>query len=506
MRVLKASEIAQVDRLTIENSGIPSLVLMENAGRCIFEVIKDRLREKNSFLVIAGSGNNGGDAVVVSRYIKRLNKDVKLFVVSPNLKLSQDNKKNIEIAKDFGIEPIFIDENNLSDIEEHLKRCEVVVDGIFGTGFKPPVKGVKADIIELINRYKKYTISIDIPSGLDADSYKVFEPSIKADVTVTFGYKKLVHILYPAAEKCGEVILCDIGLNEKYAENFRRFIITPDSLRFPVREKTGHKYHFGHVAIVGGSVGKSGAVIMAAKAATKSGSGLVSLIIPECIDQIVQTNLVEEMSYPVDCESGKFGKDVYKDISTIISQLKVSSVVVGMGMGISESNQRVLTEILKIQKPVVIDADGLNNLSLIGDYNLLKDRAYPTILTPHIGEFSRLTGYSSEDIFDNMEDIAIEFSTKTKSFLVLKFSRMMIATPDGDIYYNITGNPGMATAGSGDILAGMIGALINRLDITDALKLAVYIHGKSGDIAAQKYSQESMKATDILEFIRFDRV
>lgn len=503
MRVLKANEIAQVDRLTIQDSGIPSLVLMESAGRCVFDVIKSNIWDKDRFLIVAGSGNNGGDAVVVARYLKMSGKDITLFVIADDIsKLSDDNRKNIEIAKKFCIEPVFLTEESFSTFLDALKQCEVVVDGIFGTGFKPPVKGFKEKIIHSISKHSKFVVSIDIPSGLDADSYKIFEPSIKADITVTFGYKKPCHILYPASESCGNVFLCDIGLNDDYAQNYKRFIITPDSLKFPVREKAGHKYTFGHVGIIGGSVGKSGAVIMTAKSATRSGSGLVTVIVPECIDQIVQSNLIEEMSFPLVCEDGKFGKQVYKQIANIVDSLKISSVVAGMGMGVSESNQEIVREVLKLQKPVVIDADGLNNLAVIDNYQtLLKNRDFPTVLTPHIGEFSRLTGYNSQEIFDSMEEIAREFVSKTNTYLILKFSRMMIATPDGEIYYNLTGNPGMATAGSGDVLAGIVGALINRLEVIDALKLAVYIHGKAGDLAAQKYSQESMKATDIIEFI-----
>lgn len=503
MRVLKAGEVAQVDRLTIEKSGIPSLVLMESAGRCVFEIINKYLPDKSNFVVVAGSGNNGGDAVVVARYLKRSAKKISLFVLSEDIsKLSVDNRKNLEIAEDFGLQPVFLTEENFSIFIDALKECDVVVDGIFGTGFRPPVRGFKERVIQAISDSDKFVVSIDIPSGLDADSHRLYLPSVKADITVTFGYTKLCHVLYPAAERSGRVFVCDIGLNDKYAQDFKRFVITPDSLVFPVREKTGHKYTFGHVGIVGGSLGKSGAVIMAAKAASRSGSGLVTVIVPECINQIVQTNLTEEMGFWVDCEDGRFGGNVYRDIVRIVESLKISSVVVGMGMGVSQAGQKIIREVLRLKKPVVIDADGLNNLSMLDDYrSLLKSRDFPTVLTPHIGEFSRLTGYSSEQIFDNMEEIAKEFVSKTGSFLVLKFSRMMVVSPEGDIYYNITGNPGMATAGSGDILAGIIGALINRLDILNAVKLAVYIHGKAGDLAAQKYSQECMKAMDIIEFI-----
>lgn len=507
MRILKSSEISLVEKKTIEEIGIPSLVLMENAGRSAFFHIRDRYRDKERFLVVAGSGNNGGDGVVISRYLKREGKNVILLVLRDSLeKLSPDNAKNIQISQKFGLEPIFVTERNLHILEEEIKKCDVIVDAIFGTGFKPPVLGYRGKAIELISTSGKPTVSIDIPSGLDADSHRIFEPSIRADLTITFGYKKPCHVLLPASERCGEVILVDIGLDDRYAEDFHRFLITPENLKFPKREKTGHKYTFGHVGIVGGSVGKSGAIVMSAKASTKAGSGLVSVIVPDCIDQIVQTNLIEEMSYPLPSRGGMFSEDAYLKIPEVVSTLKISSVVVGMGMSVSNGSRKIVEEVLKLPKPVVVDADGLNNLSTIPDYkSLLEKRTHPTVLTPHIGEFSRLTGLRSEDIFDRMEEVSLEFCKQTNSYLIMKFSRMMIATPNGEIFYNTTGNPGMATAGTGDILAGIVGALINRLDVLDALKLAVYSHGRAGDLAVLRYSQESLKATDLLEFIRVDR-
>ncbi|MCX7759820.1 MAG: NAD(P)H-hydrate dehydratase [Hydrogenothermaceae bacterium] len=504
MRLLKSSEISRVDKKTIEETGIPSLVLMENAGRCAFEVIKERFFDKDNFTVICGSGNNGGDGLVVSRYLYRYSKSVDVFILSDSFdKLSQDNRKNIEILRNFGLNPIFITADNLDILRESLLKADVIIDAIFGTGFKPPISGYRTEVISLINQSGKRVISIDIPSGLDADSHKIYEPSIKADITVTFGYKKPCHILYPAAEMCGEVVLCDIGLNDKYASDINRFIITPENLIFPKREKTGHKYTFGHVAVIGGSVGKSGAVIMACKSASRSGSGLVTAIIPDIINPVIETNLIEEMSYPVKSKDGFFDLDI--PILDILKKLKISSVAVGMGMGVSEGCKDLLEKLITVEKPIVIDADGINNLVSINNWKeKLKSRDFPTVLTPHIGEFSRLTGYSSEQIFDNMEDIATQFCKDTGSYLIVKFSRMMVVTPEGKILYNITGNPGMATAGTGDILAGIVASLISRLPIEDALKLAVYTHGKAGDLASLKYGQEGLKATDLLEFINVE--
>lgn len=506
MKILKSNEIALVDKKTIEETGVPSLVLMENAGRSVFEIIKERFFSQNSFCVVCGSGNNGGDGLVVARYLHRAGKNVEVFILSKDIsELSKDNRNNLEILTNFGKKVVFVTQDNISVIRDSLARSDIIVDAIFGTGFRPPVKGYRKDVINLIEQSKKTIVSVDIPSGLDADSYKIYQDCIKADVTVTFGYKKPCHILYPASEYCGEVILCDIGLNDRYSEDIKRELITPETLIYPKREKTSHKYTIGHVAIVGGSIGKSGAVIMAAKSASRSASGLVTTIIPDCINQTIETNLIEEMSYPLPCQDGKFSKDAYKGIPRILKDLKISSVVVGMGMSVGEGSKSVVKEILNADKPVVIDADGINNLISIENYmDILRNREKPTVLTPHIGEFSRLTGLTSEDILENMEEIALNFCNRTKCYLILKFSRMMIATWEGKILYNTTGNPGMATAGTGDILAGLVGGLVNRLEIEEALKLAVYTHGKAGDLAAKRYGVESMKATDMIDFIRLD--
>lgn len=501
MKILKSFEIANTDKQTIEITGISSLVLMESAGRSAVQIILNHYPNAEKITVVAGSGNNGGDAVVVARYLAKLGKKVSLFILAENeSKLSADNLKNLEIFKKFGFTYQLITEKNLDILEKDLIQTDLIVDGIFGTGFKPPVKGYRENVIKMINQIKKPVVSIDIPSGLSADSGNFEGEVIKADITITFGYPKICHVLYPALQYCGKVYVADISLNPIYA-NAQRFLITRENLTLPVREKTGHKYTFGHVLVIGGSIGKSGAVVMACRSATKSGSGLTTTIVPDCINQVLETNLIEEMSIPVKSENGMFGENPEK-ILEIIKNGKFSSVVVGMGMGISKTNQEIVEKLLTIDKPLIIDADGLNNLANIENFKeKLANRTNITVLTPHTGEFSRLTGLSVKEILENYEEIAKEFAVYTKSYLVLKFYRMVIFTPEGKIYYSNKGNPGMATAGSGDVLAGMIGSLVNRLDPENALKLAVYLHGYAGDLAAEDIGEESLKATDIIKYI-----
>ncbi len=503
MKILKAKEMAFTDENTINLTKIPSLVLMENAGRGTVEVINNYFSDKNKFVVVAGSGNNGGDGVVVARYLLNLGKEVKVLILADSReKLSKDHLHNLEVFETIGGQVNFINEKKLAKLRNEIKKSEVVIDAIFGTGFRPPVKGYREKVIQIINSLEKPVVAVDIPSGLSANSGRIEGSFIKANITVTFAYPKLCHILYPASQYCGDIFVVDISIDRNYLKEIKRYLITPQLLKLPVRKKDSHKYNYGHNLIIGGSVGKSGAVIMASKASTKAGAGLTTAIVPQCINEIVETNLIEEMSIPLDCHEGIFGKKAAKQIKNVIKNGKFSSITVGMGMSINENTINFMREILKIKLPMVIDADGLNNLSKIENFKeILRKRKQPTVLTPHIGEMSRLTKLDTKTILDNMEDTAKEFAKETGSYVILKSSRVLIATPDEEIYYSIQGNEGMATAGTGDVLSGIIGALINRLEIKDALKLGVYMHGLSGDLAVEDIGKESLKATDLIDYI-----
>ncbi len=503
MKILKANEMAFADENTIKLTGIPSLVLMENAGRTSAEIILKNFPEKEKFVVIAGSGNNGGDGLVIVRYLLKYNKKVKIFILSNSReKLSKDNLKNLEIIETNGGDVLLCGENKIPKIRNAVKDSDVVVDAIFGTGFKPPVKGYREKVIEIINKYSKNTVSVDIPSGLSANSGKIEGSFVKSDLTLTFAYPKLVHILYPASEFCGEVYVIDISIDENYLKEVHRYIITPQNLKLLERKKNSHKYNYGHVLVIGGSVGKTGAVIMASKSANVSGAGLVTAVIPDSLDNIIEQNLIEEMSIPVDGKNGFFGKKAKDEIIKLIKNGKFSSVVIGMGMSVNDNTVEIVDEILKVKMPIVIDADGLNNLSLIDNFKTkLRKRKFPTVLTPHTGEMSRLTKIPVKDINENLEDVAKDFSKENRCFTVLKSSRTVIATPDEKIFYSINGNEGMATAGTGDVLSGILGCLVNRLQTEDAVKLGVYIHGLSGDLAVREIGKESLKATDLIKFI-----
>ncbi len=503
MRVLKAKEMAFADENTIKLTGIPSLVLMENAGRTASEIVLKHYLDKNNFVVVAGSGNNGGDGIVIARYLLRKGKNVKVFILSDSKsKLSEDNRKNLEIFESFGGSVLLTSKEKLAKLRNAVKEADVVIDAIFGTGFNPPVKGYREKALEIINRYAKAVVSVDIPSGLSTDTGKVEGTFVKADLTVTFAYPKLAHILYPACEYCGDVYVIDISIDNNYLKEIKRFILTPENIKIPERKKNSHKYTYGHTLIIGGSAGKTGAVIMASKASTAAGSGLTTAVIPASLDPILENVLIEEMTIPVDDKNGFFGKKAGKEILEIIKKGKFTSVVAGMGMSVTENTISLVENLLKVRLPLVLDADGINNLVLIDDFKkkLLK-RKYPTVLTPHVGEMSRLTGLSTKEISDNMEDIAKEFAKETNTYIVLKSSRTVIATPEGEVFYSVRGNEGMATAGTGDVLAGILGTLIYRLGVKEGVKTGVFLHGLSGDLAKEDIDVESMKATDLIRYI-----
>ncbi len=498
MKVLKSYEMANADSFTIKEIGINSLVLMENAGRTATEIILDRFKNFSNFVIIAGSGNNGGDGLVIARYLKRYGKNVKVYILAKGEeKLSEDHRINLNVYKKFGGDYKFITAENIDEID--LKNADVIVDAIFGTGFKPPVKGYREEVIKLINEANKPVASVDIPSGLSTDTGEILGEFVKADLTITFAFPKLAHILFPASKYCGDVYVVDISIYEDYLKDIKREILTYQNIKIPVRDRDSHKYTYGHTLIIGGSVGKTGAVIMSAKASSYAGSGLVSVIIPKSLDTIIETNLIEEMSIPVDDKDGLFGENAKEEILETINNGKFTSIVVGMGMSVSEENKEIIKSLLQLNKPIVIDADGINNLSQIDNYKgLLKSRNIPAVLTPHIGEMSRLTGRTTKEILNNMEDTAKEFAIENNCYIVLKASRVVIATPDGEVYYSTRGNEGMATAGTGDVLAGIIGTLVYRLGVKEGVKSGVFIHGLAGELASLDKHKESVVATDLI--------
>ncbi|WP_163327793.1 NAD(P)H-hydrate dehydratase [Desulfurobacterium thermolithotrophum] len=506
MLVTKAEEMRNLDRETIEVLGIPGIVLMENAARGVTSVIYDKL-DGNSVVVICGKGNNGGDGLAIARNLYNLGYDVEVVLTAKIEELKGDARINAEVLSKLPV-PLHVvkEESKLLELYSLLKEADFIVDAIFGTGLSKPAEGFYKDLIEVINKANKPIISVDIPSGLSSDTGEIIGAHIIADITVTFGFPKLAHIMPPACYYVGELFVVDISIPEDVFSLVasKRYILTLDEVAFtfPVREIMSHKYTYGHVAVIGGSAGKTGAPSMTAQSALRTGAGLSTVVVPASLNTVFEIKLTEAMSIPIpDAEKGYFGIDTIDEVVETIEKGKFSSVVIGPGLGNEPETFEFAREFIrKTTKPLVIDADGIN--ALAENTDILKMKEQNIIITPHIGEFSRLTGLSKEEILKEPYEIAKEFAEEFGVTVILKSGRTVIATPSGKVYINIIGNPGMATAGTGDVLAGILGALLGMgIEMEDAAKFGVFLHSLAGDIAAEELSQESLKACDIIDFL-----
>lgn len=482
--------MANIDRKTIEEIGIPSLVLMENAARALLRVVLEEFPEAEKILVVAGKGNNGGDGLALARMLHLIGKKVDFVLPLGDPKGDADYQ--LSVLRKLGLKPL--------EGEADFGSYDLVVDAIFGTGFSPPVKGKAGQVIEKINREAKRVLAVDVPSGLSADSGRVYEPSVKADVTVTFQFPKVCHLLFPSSKLCGKVMVADISIPNYLAQEIKRELIDPKTLKLPRRERDTYKTKEGHVLIVGGSPGKTGAVIMACRSATKTGSGLVTAGVPSELNPIFETSLLEEMSLPLP-EGDRLSVFSVKEIVSM--QERISALALGMGMGRYEEGQDIVREIiLNWGKPLLLDADALNNLADLGNLEILKKRRAPAVLTPHVGEFSRLAGLEPKEINENLIDVAQDFSTRYGCFLVLKSARTVVSTPDGRAFLSVRGTPAMAKGGSGDVLSGILVSLMGRTaDILSALLVGVTLHGVAGELAERKLHRESVRAGDLIELI-----
>lgn len=530
MKVVTAEEMRRIDRETIEECGIPGVVLMERAGLAVVSKIKELVGRKK-VIIVSGSGNNGGDGLVVARNLHNEGWDVKVFLTSRPEDLKGDALSQYKAAVKFGVNIQPIKEliiNHSSLITHHT----VIVDAFLGTGLSKNVTGMLSEVIGLLNKSNKPIISVDIPSGISSDNGQVMGEAVRANYTVTFGLPKRGHLLYPGAEYAGKLFIEDIGFPERLlrSEKFNVELLRKNyvSSLIPERRKYSHKGDYGHVFIVAGSRGKTGAALMAAKACLRSGVGLVTIGVPESLADIFQSRVTEEMTLILpDKGDGSLSGKASNKILNFVNE-KADVLAIGPGIGVSAENEKLMKTLIKNSAaPIVIDADGINSIK--GNGEVFSRAKAPVILTPHPGEMARLlqnTGYKIQDsgikpplplftkggqggITVRIQDIeqdrinaAISFAKETGIHLVLKGVPTVIATPDGRAFINPTGNPGMATAGTGDVLTGMIsGFLSQTMNSLHACILGVYMHGLAGDIAATEKGQQPMIATDIIDKI-----
>jgi NAD(P)H-hydrate epimerase len=492
MIVVTANQMQALDRQTIEEFGIPGRVLMENAGRGATHTFLQRIYGKGpgKVGVLAGRGNNGGDGFVMARYLFQRGNDVTVYLLSTADKVQGDAEQNLQLLKASRVPVIEIpDAEHFPAQQAGMRHIAFWIDAILGTGLKSDVKGFFRQMIEFINELKRPVFAVDIPSGLNADTGQPCGISIQASATATFAFAKIGHLVQPGAQLCGQVDVIDIGIPPAMAKNARiqQQLVTGRQIQtlLAPRHADAHKGHTGHALIVAGATGKTGAAAMATNAAMRAGAGLVSLGIPQSLNMILESQLPEAMTIPLpDQGTGLLLEEAFDDI--VGAAQSKQAMALGPGLGTASHTRNLVHRIIKeIELPLVIDADGLNNI--VGHINHLKARKAATILTPHPGEMARLTATATSQIQQDRVTAARCLAQQTKTHVVLKGARTLIASPDEQIFINPTGNPGMASGGMGDVLTGLITGLLAQGHLPlDACRIGVFLHGLAADMLSRK--------------------
>jgi len=482
-----------LDDTAINNYKVPSLQLMENAGRRTVDIMLDRYGDPlgKTAAIFVGPGNNGGDGLVIARLLAaRLARPVVFLLVSSG-NLKGDSAHNYSRLLELPVKIIEVaDEKDLHQASAVLADSWTVTDAIFGTGITREVTGTFAAAVKIINETTCPVIAVDIPSGLNTDSGETLGSCVQADITVTFGQAKIGQAIHPGRECTGFLEVVDIGIPEKAvaeAEIQLELLENKVGRWLPARIPTSHKGSFGHLLIVAGAMGKTGAALLCGSGGLRSGAGLVTLCVPYEINNIIESGLWEAMTVPM--QSAAQGILSIEDYTVIKDALQgKQALVVGPGIGTAEETTELITKLYsEIKIPMLIDADGLNILA--SDTTQLKKASGQRILTPHPGEMSRLTGLATSDILKNRLEVTQEFATKHNVYVVLKGADSIVCDPEGNMAINPTGNPGMAAGGMGDVLAGLIGGFLAQdLSPWQACCLGVYSHGLAGDRLADETS------------------
>jgi NAD(P)H-hydrate epimerase len=489
MKILTPEQLREVDRLTTEKYGIPSLILMENAGTRVAEVLDDRFEDlpELTIAVLCGKGNNGGDGFVVARQLIQRGCFPFVFLFAAEEEFKDDAKTNLNHLKALGYPPTIVtSEHDWNEEKLELLDADIVVDALLGTGARRPVEGLYKVVIESLAEDfpRAQIVAVDVPS-----------PGVRADVTVTFSALKPSLVFYPDCEDAGDVIVAEIGNPPELLENENYKLQLIQLHEVPARLPDTNKGTYGRVLVIGGSRGKSGAAAMAGQAALRAGAGLVTVATPQTVQPIIAGSMLELMTEPL--EETSQGTIANQSISGLLKDKTV--VAIGPGLGTAPETSAFVRRVgSECRAQLVIDADGLNALvGFVGDLG-------GAVLTPHPGEMARLIEKSVEYVTANRVDVASDFAKRRNAYVVLKGYRTVVAAPDGSVHVNPTGNPGMATGGTGDILTGMIAGILAQQHLgsfIERLCLAVYLHGLAGDLAAEELGEQSLVATDLLRFL-----
>ena len=490
MKILSAAQIKQLDLFTIQTEAISSIDLMERASQAFVDWFCEQFSEgKQPILIFCGPGNNGGDGLAIARLLDQRSYHVQLVICQISKQRSSDFEENFKRLHKRTRVPVI--ELQSGDQWPALERAAILIDAIFGSGLNRPVKGYWGELLEYLNQSSALRVAVDIPSGLFADRHSE-GPCFQADFTLSFQLPKLAFLFPENAQWLGDWSIRPIGLQQAFIDQApcHQALVTEAFIRpfLKSREKFGHKGSYGHALLVVGSYGKTGAAILAARACLRAGAGLVTVHAPASSYPILQVAIPEAMS----------SIDPHEQSVSVLPDLKpYRSIGIGCGLGTAKATQEAFRQFLNSSPPPsVFDADALNILAI--DQDLLTAIPKGSILTPHPGEFKRLFGASEND-FERHEKQR-SWAMKLGCYILLKGAHSCIACPDGHCYFNSTGNPGMATAGSGDVLTGILTALLAQgYSAYEAVLLGVYLHGLAGDIAAQQHSQQSLLASDLID-------
>lgn len=504
MKVVTVAQMRNIEQLAIEEYGIPGIVLMENAGVEVVKQIENVLGSLHNkrISVFAGTGNNGGDGYVVARHLYNQGAKVKVFLIGSRASVVGDALTNLQVITYMGIDVLEVTNSHDWDkVKIAMTFTDCLVDALLGTGFAGQLRENMTQVVESINKMNKVTIAIDVPTGVDADTGQIQSVAVKASHTITFALAKQGLLLYPAASYVGELCVADIGVPRLLLNDpqIQQNLITSKDAReiFSKRQPDVHKGSCGKVLVVAGSKGLTGAAALTSDAALRSGAGMVTLGIAESLHEIMEIKLTEVMTSPLpEVGDGFVGKDAFDEIVTL--SLKNDVVAIGPGLGRQTETLDLVRQIVKnVEKPLVLDADAL--YALIDHTSILLEAKSMPVLTPHPGEMARLVGLTPEEVNQDRIYIARQAATEWGSIVILKGARTVVAFPDGEVYINSSGNAGMATAGAGDVLTGVITGLIGQgLSSHEAALAGVYLHGLAGDIVARG-GMIGMVASDLIK-------
>jgi NAD(P)H-hydrate epimerase len=506
MYLLTAEQMRKYDRRTIDELGVPGAVLMENAGRAAATELRLRYGRlaPGPVLIFAGKGNNGGDGFVVALALRQQGWQVRTLVLAGVEHIVGDARLHLDALLETGADVCFVtDSDGLKRLLAKPFGASLLVDAILGTGLESDVRGLAAEAINWINGFPGPVVAVDVPSGVNASTGDVCGVAVKAELTVTFAFAKIGLVVFPGAGQVGALKVADIGIPQQLAaddpERVRFETLESAGPLFPPRPANGHKGTFGHLLVVAGSCGKTGAAALTAEAGLRVGAGLATLATAASVQPILATKLLEVMTEPLGLNERALGLADFDRLKELARDKQ--ALVVGPGLGAEPQTAELICRLVaEAEQPLVVDADGLNALSR--NRHLLRGGRSPMILTPHPGEMARLTGLPIAEIETDRVGVARSFAINNGIVLVLKGARTVTALSDGSVFINSSGNPGMASGGMGDVLAGMIGGLLAQgVSAGEAARLAVYWHGRAGDDLSLSMGTCGLLAGDLLRHL-----